>query len=144
MTGADLADQTIGASKLDPATVGDVISRAGTLPNTGAQTDVLTVPGFGVLKAQCSAGGNLGFFYALNSPITQTAQVFGHDPTDNNPVGSAGLTGTGGGAGYGGASHALLEGDAWTFTAERVLWIDLRITTNCAYRVRATLDRNDA
>lgn len=145
VTGADIANGTIGASKLDSASVGDVMSAAGTLPNTGVQATILTVPGFGVLRASCSPPNTLGFTYELNSPISQRVHEFAHDPTDNTPVGATGTTGTSGATiGYGGANHALLEGQVWSFTVERVLWIDIRTTTNCDYRVRATLDRNDA
>jgi hypothetical protein len=144
VTGADIADLSIGASDLDPATVGDVISASGTLPNTGANVDILAFGGFGVLKANCAAGGNLGFFYALNSPVQQKTRVFGRDPIDNSPIGSAPITGTAGGAGYGGGGHLLLEGDVWSFTDERVLTIEISIDPGCIYRVRATLDHNDA
>jgi hypothetical protein len=97
-----------------------------------------------VLKGQCSGGGNLGVFYQLDSPVTQSARAFGQDPFDQNPIGGAGVTNTAGGVGYGGAGHIQLEGEVWTHTAERVLWLNLMIETSCAYRVRATLDRDDA
>ena len=144
VTGADIADLSIGASDLDPGTIGDVISASGTLPNTATNVDILAVDGFGVLKGNCGAAGNLGFFYELNSPVQQKARGFGHDQIDNSPVGSAGISGTAGGVGYGGSGHQLLEGQVWSFTAERVLTIEISIDLSCIYRVRATLDHNDA
>jgi hypothetical protein len=144
VTGADIADRAIGASDLDPETVGDVMSAAGSLPSTGASTDILAVNGFGVLRANCTPPSTLGFVYALNSPVQQRARAFGHDPTDNAPVGSAAITGTAGGVGYGAANHALLGGELSTFTSERVLAIEISIDTGCFYRITATLDRNEA
>ena len=70
--------------------------------------------------------------------------MFGHDAIDNSPVGSAGITGTAGGLGYGAGGHTLLEGQLWSFTDERVLTIEISIDPGCIYRVRATLDHNDA
>jgi hypothetical protein len=69
VTGADVADLSIGRSDLDSGTVGDVISASGTLPNTATNVDILAVNGFGVLQGNCGAAGNLGFLYALDSPV---------------------------------------------------------------------------
>jgi hypothetical protein len=107
---------------------------------------ILVVGGgsFGVLRANCTPPTTLSFFYAGNSPVQQRARAFGHDAIDNTPVGSAAITGTGGGAGYGGSGHSLLGGEVRAFTSERVLAIEISIDTACFYSVRATLDRNEA
>jgi hypothetical protein len=144
VTGADIADRAIGASDLDPGTVGDVMSAAGSLPSDGTSKEILAVDGFGVLRATCTPPNTLGFFYTLNSPVSQRARAFGHDALDNAPVGSAAITGTAGGVGYGAPNHGLLGGEVWTSTSERVLAIEISIDTGCFYRITATLDRNEA
>jgi hypothetical protein len=144
VTGADVADGTIGASDLDSVTVGDVKSAAGTLASGAPAKDILAVDGLGVLRANCTFPNTMGFFYALNSPVQQRARAFGHDPIDNGPSDTVGITATAGGVGYGGPLHQLLEGHVWASTADRLLWIDISIDSGCVYRVRATLDRNDA
>jgi hypothetical protein len=144
VTGADIADRAIGASDLDPGTVGDVMSAAGSLPSDGTSKEILAVDGFGVLRATCTPPNTLGFLYTLNSPVSQRARAFGHDALDNAPVGSAAITGTAGGVGYGAPNHGLLGGEVWTSTSERVLAIEISIDTGCFYRITATLDRNEA
>jgi hypothetical protein len=144
VSGPKIADGTIGASKLDPASVGNVTSAAGTLTSGAAQKEILAFEGFGLLKANCTLPNTMGFNYTLNSPVQQRARLFGHDVTDNVPVGHVAITGSAGGLTYSAPDHQLLGGEVWTSTPDRVLWIEISIDPGCAYRVRATLDRNDA
>jgi hypothetical protein len=145
ITGTKVADGTIGAADLDPGTVADVRSAAGTLPNTGTSTAILSVAGFGRVNALCSPPSTMGFSYELDSPITQHVHEFAHDPTDNAPQAQNNITGTTGATiGYSAPNHALLDGQLWSYTTDRVLWIELRVSTSCNYRVRATVDANEA
>jgi hypothetical protein len=46
--------------------------------------------------------------------------------------------------GLAGSGIALLDGRLWAYNADRVLTVDLWVDGDCRYRVRATLDSNDA
>jgi hypothetical protein len=145
VTGADIADGAIGASELDPATVGDVMSAAGNLTSGATAKDILAIEGFGVLRASCTFPDTMGFSYALDSPVTQRARLFGRDAIDNVPISTLPITGTtGASVNYSAAGHQMLAGELWTSTADRVLWVEIWIDFACAYRARATVDRNQA
>lgn len=144
VTGAKIADGSVGRSDLDLASVADVRSYAATTPNDNVSRDLMVIDGFGTLRGSCSNTA-VNVFYALNSPVPQRAHLFGHDPTDNSPVGAVGITGTAGGIGYGGTAF-LSDVSVWSSTDERVVFFEVRVTAGsvCAFRVRATIDRNDA
>jgi hypothetical protein len=144
VSGTKIADGTVGLADLDPSTVGDIISKGGTFPQ-GPSQEILVLPGFGKLTAGCTGADTYSFFYALEKGAQQNARLWAHDQLDNEPKGAAVISGSsGGGVGYGAAGHIALEGELFVFTPDRVLQVDLILTGSCTYRLRATLDRNDA
>jgi trimeric autotransporter adhesin len=145
ITSAKIADGAVGSSDLDPNTVGDIISIAGTLTSAAPPKAILTLPGFGKFTMGCTAPDGANLFYSLEKGAQQNARLYGHDSIDNTPVGAAAIASDkGGGVGYGGSGHIAAEGTLFVFTGDdRVLSVDWSLS-NCVYRVRATLDRNDA
>jgi hypothetical protein len=63
VTGADMTDATITASKIKDGEVvegnGRMLSTAVTLPDGAGQTTLLSVPGLGALRASCANGTTL-------------------------------------------------------------------------------------
>jgi hypothetical protein len=144
ITGPKIADGTIGSADLDPNTVGDIISKGGTFPQ-GPQQEILVLPGFGKLTAGCTGADTYSLFYALEKGAQQNARLWAHDQLDNEPKGAAGVSGSlGGGVGYSASGHIALEGELFVFTPDRVLMVDFTLTGSCTYRLRATLDHNEA
>ncbi len=144
ITGSKIADGAVGSADLDPNTVGDIISTAGTFPNDGVSREVLKVPGFGKLTASCSGADTVGLFYGLEVGVKQTPASGANDPFDEEPKGAAAITSEkGGGVGFSGSKSILVEAEVFAFTDDRVLAIDLPVTPGCVYRIRATLDHNE-
>lgn len=73
LSGAEIADGTVGPADLEQGTIADVRSARATFDDDSQFHDVLTIPGFGVLAAQCTSIDEVVLQYRNTTEGTQGA-----------------------------------------------------------------------
>lgn len=119
--GREIRDGGVTAGDLSPGAVPELYSFQGRVTADGVQRTVLTIPGFSRFKITCNSVGALESIFAEfgpNSVPGQSHGIYGSDLADNNPVGAATVSGSGGGVGLGASGTSpstgiIFQGGYW-------------------------------